>query len=146
MKTFLLAVLGVCAFSGLHMTAFADSNANGQDVLRPADEMAQMDGLDQSDVIADDANGMDTLLPPPPHHPYPPHPVPHPYPPHPYPPHPYPPYHPAPQWWYECTSQDQYNRTYSARGQDPRWVQQDVHNHCEYMSNGPCWDLGCRRY
>jgi hypothetical protein len=153
MKTFLLAVIGICAFSGMHMTAFAIEQDSA---LRPADELAQMDGLDQSADLDSDTSTDALLYPPPPPHPHPAppyHPAPPPYhPPHPYPPHPYPP-HPVPvqppypgQWWYECTSQDQYGTTYSNNGNDPRRVQWDVHNYCEYQSNGPCYDLGCRRY
>jgi hypothetical protein len=140
MKKLLLAAL---ALTALNMTAFADERAvSDQDEFIPADQLSQQDGA------------MDSLLPPPPFHPPHPHPVPppHPYPhpvppPHPYP-HPVPPpyYPPAPNFWYECASQDQYGTRYFANGQNPNWVQQDVHNHCEYMSNGLCWDVGCRRY
>jgi hypothetical protein len=51
---------------------------------------------------------------------------------------------PPPRW--ECTSQDVYGTTYSRTGFDPRRLQRDVHDYCVYRSQGPCRDLGCRRF
>lgn len=49
-----------------------------------------------------------------------------------------------PRW--ECTSQDLRGTTYSRAGWDPNRLQRDVHDYCVYRSNGPCRDLGCRRF
>jgi hypothetical protein len=47
---------------------------------------------------------------------------------------------------WECTSQDLRGTTYSRDGWDPNRLRRDVHDYCVYRSNGPCRDLGCRRF
>ena len=149
MKTFLLTM---GAALGMSVIAYASDAVPNQDDLRPADELAQADGLVIDGASGDAALNMDDYRPYPPRPPRPPRPPHYPPPPPHYPPPPPhyppppPPYYPPQPRYYECGAEDLYGRSYWGRGQDPRWVQRDVHNACVYQSNGPCRDLGCRSW
>jgi hypothetical protein len=160
-KSLIAAIVMIAA-----VPAFAADESLDLNELRSADDLAQELGLPSIDstnsATAADSTGAldsDNLLPP---RPYPPHPGPGPGHPHPHPgpgpgyPHPHPgpgpgyppPYYPAPPppARFQCGAQDLYGYNYWFNSYDPREGQYEAHQICVRRSNGPCRDLGCRRY
>jgi hypothetical protein len=150
MKTFLLPFMALFA---MNVSVHAVEVSQAQEPLMSAEELSAQDGVninnadDLSQMLGDiEITEMDDSLYPP-HHPHPGHPG---HPGHPHHPHPVPPPHhphplPPPTYRYECSSYDRFDRMFFGRGLNPVQTQRAVHNRCEYDSQGPCYDNGCRR-